>query len=67
MILAGMDLMEREPRREEPATVSLQRAHERLVAPIVARDPEGARQRMDDHLRGAVANYVAASQEQAAT
>lgn len=64
VILTGMNLMERKL-GPEPATVSLQRGHELMVAPIIDQDPDLARQRMDDHLRGAVANYVAASQEQA--
>jgi GntR family transcriptional regulator, transcriptional repressor for pyruvate dehydrogenase complex len=56
VIRAGLELME----RTEPALEDLQRGHEGLVAPIVDGDPEEARRRMDAHLSGAVARFVAA-------
>lgn len=64
VILTGIDLMDRTPHKE-PTTVRLRRTHELMVAPIVDRDPDLARRRMDDHLRGAEVNYIAASQSHA--
>jgi len=59
VIVTGMELMERQG-GVEPAIPRLQRGHERIVKPIIDGNPDLARRRMDDHLRGAVANYVAA-------
>jgi GntR family transcriptional repressor for pyruvate dehydrogenase complex len=44
----------------QEALARLQRGHEAIVAPIVARDPEEARSQMDRHLAGAVATFIAA-------
>lgn len=61
VVRTGLDLMER-GEQEEPAIERLRQGHRRIVEPIVDQDPELARERMDEHLRRAVATYVAAGQ-----
>lgn len=58
VIRVGLDMMG----RTEPALDRLHRGHEAVVAPIVARDPEGARQEMDRHLAWAVAKFIDAGE-----
>ncbi|MGH7919897.1 MAG: FadR/GntR family transcriptional regulator [Candidatus Dormibacteraceae bacterium] len=59
VIRTGMSNMEHE-RRSESALVRLRRGHRKIIQPIVDKEPEVARERMDEHLRQAVARYVAA-------
>ena len=63
VVVTGMSLME-EDVDAAPPIVRLRAAHRRIVDPIEARDAEEAQARMDDHLRGAVARYVAAAERQ---
>lgn len=63
VVVTGMSLME-DDIDAEPPIVRLRAAHRRIVDPIETRDAEEARARMDDHLRGAVARYVAAAERQ---
>lgn len=63
VVVTGMSLMESDT-DAEPPVVRLRAAHQRIVDPIEAGDAEEARARMDDHLRGAVARYVAAGERQ---
>lgn len=58
-VRAGIDSMERTP-HADPPLVRLRRGHRRIVEPILAGESEPARARMDEHLRSAVATYVAA-------
>ncbi|MGH7910552.1 MAG: FadR/GntR family transcriptional regulator [Candidatus Dormibacteraceae bacterium] len=64
VVRTGMSSMEREP-QSESALVRLRRGHRRIVQPIIDQEPELARERMDEHLRRAVATYVAAGQLEA--
>jgi len=59
VVVTGMSLMEAEP-DSEPPIVRLRIGHQRIVEPIEAGDAGLARARMDEHLRGAVARYIAA-------
>ncbi|MFZ0216295.1 MAG: FadR/GntR family transcriptional regulator [Candidatus Dormiibacterota bacterium] len=59
VIRTGLELMDDASGKESPI-VRLRRAHAAIVEDIVVQDPEAARRRMDEHLRGAVANFVAA-------
>lgn len=63
VVVTGMSLMEGD-RDAEPPIVRLRVGHQRIVDPIEAGDAEEARIRMDHHLRGAVARYVAAGERQ---
>lgn len=58
-VRAGIESMERAP-GADPPLVRLRRGHRRIVEPILAGDREQARACMDQHLRSAVATYVAA-------
>lgn len=62
VVVTGMSLMEADGDAESPI-VRLRAAHRRIVDPIEAREPDLARTRMDDHLRGAVARFVAAAEQ----
>lgn len=58
-VRTGNESMTRAP-HADPPLVRLRRGHRRIVEPILAGDAEQARARMDEHLRSAVATYVAA-------